>query len=103
METDKPHNRTLYWETKGSKATLTDGLLELVRTVEPNMALKYNKNYIGLAQNGIVTNFVQFRPATTHHRRVVEVPRSKELTQRLVDDGVNLLAYNPHWGRYDFS
>jgi hypothetical protein len=100
-EQDEPRDRG-YWEAKGSKATMqtTDGLLALVRTVDPNMALKYNKNYIGLAQNGIVSNFVQFRPRRQHVIVEFKIPRSDELTERLEEAGVNVLAYNPRWGRY---
>ena len=29
-----------------------------------------------------------------------KIPRSEELTQRLEEAGVNLLSYNPRWGRY---
>ena len=45
----EPRDRA-YWEAKGSPATLemTDELLALVREVEPGVALKYNKHYIGL-------------------------------------------------------
>src|SRR5687768_16179208 len=53
-----------YWEKIGSKATLeiTDALLAMVRELNPNLALKYNKFYIGLAVNGQPNNFVVFRP-----------------------------------------
>jgi hypothetical protein len=102
-EPDEPRDRN-YWETTASKATLqlTDDLLTLVREVEPNIALKYNKNYIGLTQGGTVTNFVSFRPKRQHVIAEFKIPRSEELTQQLTDDGMDLLAYNAKWGLYRF-
>jgi hypothetical protein len=100
-EADEPRDRS-YWETKASKETLqlTDDLLSLIREIEPDLALKYNKTYIGLARNGIATNFVSFRPR--HHHVLVEfkIPRSEELTQELEDAGMELLTYQTRWGRY---
>lgn len=100
-ERDEPRDRG-YWEGKASKATLalTDELYELIREVEPNIALKYNKNYIGLARDGVATNFVSFRPRRQHVIAEFKIPRSEELTQRLEDEGMDLLAYRSQWGQY---
>lgn len=98
---EEPRDRN-YWEAKGSALTLelTDQFLELVREIEPDVSLKYNKNYVGLARNGIATNFITFRPRRHHVIVEFKVPSSEELTQRLEESGIGLLTYSARWGRY---
>jgi hypothetical protein len=98
---EEPRDRS-YWENKASPITLklTDELLELVKEVEPGISLKYNKFYIGLARSGVPFNFVTFRPRRHHVLAEFKIPRSDELTQRLEDSGIDLLAYSTGWGRY---
>lgn len=100
-EPEEPRDRH-YWENKGSHTTLelTEALLELVREIEPDATLKYNKNYIGITRGGVVTNFVSFRPRRQHVLLELKIPRSDELTQRLEDAGINLLTYRVRWGLY---
>lgn len=98
---EEPRDRT-YWESKGSAGTLelTDEFLELIREIEPDVSLKYNKNYIGLARSGVATNFVSFRPRRHHVLVEFKIPRSEELTQRIEESGIGLLTYSSRWGRY---
>jgi hypothetical protein len=100
-ETEEPRDRA-YWERKASAAMLelTDDLLGLVRDVEPGVTLKYNKNYVGLARDGVATNFVTFRPRKEHVLAEFKIPRTEELTQQIQDAGIELLTYNPRRGRY---
>jgi predicted transport protein len=98
---EEPKDRN-YWERKGSKATLnlTDELHEIVRQTDPSVTLKYNKNYIGLARDGIATNYITFRPKKQHVLSEYKIPRSDELTQQLQDAGMDVLTYQVRWGRY---
>ena len=98
---DEPRDRT-YWETKASKATLAlaDELLGIVHEIEPTVALKYNKNYIGLARNGLATNFVSCRPRQKHLLAEFKIPRSDDVSQRLEDAGIDVLTYQSRWGQY---
>lgn len=99
-EAEEPKDRA-YWEAKASPATLalTDGLLALIKEIEPRAALKYNKHYIGLARDGIASNFVTFRPKRAHVIAEFKIPQTDALTQRLQDAGVDLLSYS-RWGFY---
>ena len=74
-EPDEPRDRH-YWETRASHDTiaLMDGLLGLVREVEPGANLKYNKNYIGIVRGGVVSNFVSFRPRRQHVLMELKIP-----------------------------
>lgn len=100
-DADEPRDRA-YWEAKGSpaKLQLTDEVLALVREVEPGVALKYNKNYIGLSRQGIAANYISFRPRRQHVIVEFKIPRSEEVNQLLEDAAVDVLAYQPRWGRY---
>jgi hypothetical protein len=100
----EPKDRA-YWEQRASKETLslTDRLLGIVQEVEPGAALKYNKNYIGLSRSGLATNFVTFRPRRHHVIFEAKIPSSEELTERLTEAGLDLLAYNARWGLYRMS
>jgi hypothetical protein len=99
-EPDEPRTRG-YWEQKSSKGmlALTDRFLGLVRTVDPSVTLKYNKNYIGLARSGIASNFVSFRPKKNWVNFEAKIPRTDDLNQRLADAGIEQLAYS-RWGYY---
>jgi hypothetical protein len=101
-EKDEPADRN-YWLSQGSAETLTitDSLLKLVQDVDPSVALKYNKHYIGLAHGGVADNYVAFRPRKRRHV-VVEfrIDRSDELDQRLEDAGFEMLAYQTRYSQY---
>lgn len=91
-----------YWEEKGSPKTvqLADRLLGMIRAFAPGYELKYNKHYIGLAQNGQANNFVAFRPQKSALRFEVHLPKSDEATQRLEEAGLEVLSYDRHFGYY---
>ena len=91
-----------YWEQRSTKASvaLADQLLEIVREVEPEMTLKFNKYYIGLARGGIADNYVDMRPRQQHMIAGFRIPRSDELTSRLEEQGVESLEYDVRWGKY---
>lgn len=69
-EEDEPGQPTdrAYWLNRGSQKTLkvVDQILGLINEVAPGTELKYNKYYIGLARDGIVDNFLVFRPRHEH-------------------------------------
>jgi predicted transport protein len=91
-----------YWEEKGSRSTIemADEMLELVRTIDPAIELKYNKFYIGLAKNGQPNNFVVFRPKKDWLRIEVKLDRSEETQARLDESGLDVMDYDSRWGRY---
>jgi hypothetical protein len=100
-EEDLPQEPTdrKYWESRATPPSLhlVDALIGLVRQFDPNVDAKYNKYYIGLAQNGVVNSFVHFRPREKHVIGVFKVPKSDELMQRLADAGMEVLGYENRW------
>ena len=93
-----------FWEARASKQTLTmtDELLEVVRTLDSELELKYNKFYIGLAKSGQPNNFVIFRPKKDWLRLEVRLDRSEELQAQFDSSGLDVMDYDARWGRYRF-
>jgi hypothetical protein len=101
-EQDEPRDRG-YWENKASPSTLalTDRILGIIKeAADPRAQLKYNKNYIGLAVDGIASNFMTFRPRRQHVLLEAKIPRSDTLTARMEEAGFALLTYQTRWGNY---
>jgi hypothetical protein len=98
----EPRDRT-YWTNKASIAMLqlTDEVLELIRSeVEPTAALKYNKYYIGLEVEGLVSNFMSFRPRKHHVGVEFKIPPNPELATELEEAGIPVLSYQVRWGLF---
>jgi hypothetical protein len=91
-----------YWVSRGSEASVAvaDQVLRLVSQVTPGMALKYNKHYIGLARDGVVDNFVEFRPRREHAIVQLRIPRSDEVSALISDSSADDLAYDKRYGYY---
>ncbi len=91
-----------YWEQRGSKKTVAfaDQLLEIAKAHDPNLELKYNKFYIGLAKNGQPSNFVIFRPKKGFIRFEPRLKDSAEIQERLESAGLDIMDYDSRWGRY---
>lgn len=91
-----------YWEGKASKATvgLADSLLDIARQFDPNLELKYNKFYIGIAKEGQAFNFIQFRPKRNQINLELKLPERDEIDQILEKSGIDTLEYNKRWGQY---
>jgi len=91
-----------YWETKASKATLVlaDEVLSLAKAKDPAVELKYNKFYIGLAENGLARNYVTMRPRKKQINVSLRIPRSDEMSDRIEESGIEMLPYEGRWGNY---
>lgn len=91
-----------YWEARASKHTLAmaDEMLEVVRALDPELELKYNRFYIGLSKGGHPNNFVIFRPKKDWLRLEVRLDRSDETQAQLDGSGLDVMDYDARWGRY---
>jgi hypothetical protein len=101
-DVDEPKDRQ-FWENKSTPAmlALTSKIIEVVReTVEPKAQLKYNKHYIGIETNGVVTNFMSFRPRRQYVIVEFKIARDAELDDLLENGPLTVLPYNARWGRY---
>lgn len=90
-----------YWEERAKRETvaMADRLLEVARTFDPALSLKYNKFYIGLAKDGQPNNFAIFRPQKGYLRFEPRIDAAEEFERRLNEAGLDLLPYDKKWGR----
>lgn len=79
---------------------MTDEVLGIIKTFAPELELKYNKFYIGLAKDDQPNNFVIFRPKKDWLRMEVRLERSEETQKQLEEAGLDLMTYDNRWGRY---
>lgn len=101
-EVQEPTDRN-YWEGRiGTKTTvgLADHILALLQTVDPVLALKYNKFYIGLSRDGQPQNFVVFRPKKKWMDAEFLMPRSEEWESRIEAAGLDIPVYDTRKRRY---
>lgn len=91
-----------YWEKRGTKETvqLADGLLKMVREIDPSLELKYNKFYIGLSKEGQPFNFAVFRPRKSAINVDIKLPRADEIDAKIDQAGIEALNYDARWGVY---
>jgi hypothetical protein len=91
-----------YWESRGSKKTvaIADQLLEIAKTHDQALELKYNKFYIGLAKDGQPRNFIVFRPKKGFSRFEPRLKNTAETQERLESAGLDVMDYDSRWGRY---
>jgi predicted transport protein len=76
-----------------------DQLLGIVREIDPSLALKYNKFYIGLAKDGRPDNFVSFRPQKSGLILRVKLKQSDDVQSKIDTAGLDTLSYD-RWGNY---
>ena len=92
-----------YWEKgRGSPTSLQilDALMELIRTVEPNLQPNYLKHSVGLASNHVPRNFVIFRPRKQHVIAAFRIPRTAAIDEELESVGIDTLEYGQRSRRY---
>ncbi len=90
-----------YWLTKAPVGlAITDELLTLVHEVDPKATLKYNKAFIGLSHDGVANNYVSFSPRQKHLVFGVRIKRSDELTERIAEEGLDVMTAGIRDSRY---
>ncbi|OHA65498.1 MAG: hypothetical protein A2672_00490 [Candidatus Wildermuthbacteria bacterium RIFCSPHIGHO2_01_FULL_49_22b] len=91
-----------YWINRGTGETvkMADHLLDVINSFVPGYEFKYNKFYIGLAQDGQVNNFSTFTPRKGGLNIEIKLPFSDEIQKQIDDDGLDMLGYDRQWGTY---
>jgi hypothetical protein len=91
-----------FWIKQSSNEVLAlaDQLLEMVKSFDPKFALKYNKFYIGLAKDGMPTNFVTFLPRRDWMLVAPRIEKSDEIQEKLKLSGLDTMSYDSREGRY---
>lgn len=91
-----------YWEERATKRTvaLVDDVMELIHSFEPHIKLKFNKFYIGVEKEGMVDNWVLFRPKKDLLRLEIRLPRTQEMDTWLETQGFESMEYDAKWNKY---
>lgn len=92
-----------FWETeRGTKETVAvaDEMLDLIKTFAPQMELKYNKYYIGLAKDGQSNNFAIFLPKKASFHTNIFLKPSAQIDQQLANAGIDVMDYDKRGGAY---
>jgi len=94
-----------YWEKRSSKKMmeLADKLVDKVLSMDPKLSLKYNKFYIGLTYEGIVNNFIYFRPKKEWVWVGIRLDKSEEIDKKLNElgyDAYDAVEYDIRWNKY---
>jgi hypothetical protein len=91
-----------YWEKRGSTITvgLADEVLQILKELDHELELKYNKFYIGVAKYSKPFNFVIFRPKVRSLRVEPKLQRSDEIEKMLESEGLDVLEYDSRNQRY---
>ena len=87
-----------YWEARSSVVSLADNLVDVIHEFDASVELKFNKFYIGLANEGRPFNFVSFVPRKNHMILQLPLPRSGELDSRIDGAAIDTLDYRK--GKY---
>ena len=91
-----------YWERRSSKTTLSmaDELLRLLKTLDQELALKYNKFYISVSKDNKPFNFVIFRPKKAALGIEPKLKKAEEIEIMLDAAGLDVLGYDTRNQRY---
>jgi hypothetical protein len=92
-----------FWEQKrGTKETvaMVDKIFELLKTISTGFELKYTKNYIGIAENNHVNNFVRFIPQRNGMKFGPKIIKAEDLDKKIEISGLDLIDYNNRRSRY---
>jgi hypothetical protein len=91
-----------YWENRGTAETvkIVDEVLTIITKLIPGYELKYNKFYIGLAQNGSADNFIIFRAKKSFMRMEIRLDHSDDLEREIEEKGLDLMDYDKRDRRY---
>ena len=82
-----------YWESKGSKQSvaIVDECLGILKEISPKLDLKYNRYYIGLAEEGRPNNFIVFRAKKQFAKAEVLLSDQASWSQKLEGAGLVVL------------
>lgn len=91
-----------YWETRSTPAIMKsiDTIYNDIKEYAPGYELKYNKFYIGLANNGVVKNFVSFRPKKKFFYLRIKGEEDAEIQEAAEAAGIDI-AYDSSHKHYE--
>lgn len=91
-----------FWLKKATKDTvlMADKILEIIKEFKPGYELKYNKFYIGLANEGQPNNFAVLRPKKSYMRLEFKHDKSEEIDDIIENNDLDDMGYDSRWKNY---
>lgn len=90
-----------YWIKRGTEETvkIADSVLEIINEFADKVSFKYNKFYIGLAENGQPNNFASLRPRKTNVSVDFKLPYVQEVQDKIEASKLDDMGgYMKQWG-----
>lgn len=102
-EGQEPTDRA-YWEQKvsGAMVSIADDIEKMLQAHDASLRLRYRKNYIGIAKDGLGNNVVIVIPKKHFVRLKFWIDRSAELDEKMAAAGLEPV-YTPDKGQYKFE
>lgn len=93
-----------YWENKSAPKIMkqVDAVFAHIQEQAPGYTFKYNKFYIGMEKDGLVKNFVTFRPKKSYFYLCVKADMDMELKDKLEAAGIEN-KYVSRWKELQIS
>lgn len=90
-----------YWENRSTTKMLknVDEIFANLNELTQGYELKYNKFYIGISKEGVVKNFIEFKPKKNYLYFLVKGEENKEKIDRIENAGLEV-SYIPRWKEY---
>lgn len=95
-----------YWVNKATPETvnLADKIHNnILKEIDNNLNLKYNKYYIGLTRADKVNNFLRFKPRKNYVGVEIFIDKNEEIEEKFESAEIDLLDYNRKWGKYNLQ
>jgi len=91
-----------YWVDKATPKTVkhTNKMFDLIKEIDDQLKLNYNKHYIGLMKNNKANNFVRFRPRKKHVQLNLRLEKSEEIDEKIEESGIEALDYDNRSSSY---
>ena len=90
-----------YWENRSTSKIMkyVDEVFKDLGDLAVGYELKYNKFYIGLSKEGLVKNFIEFKPKKNYFYLIVKGTESSEKIEKI--ENANLeVSYIANWKEY---
>ena len=99
----EPTDRS-YWERRSTTSIMknVDKIFSELGELTQGYELKYNKFYIGMSKDGIVKNFIEFKPKKSFLYLIVKGEENPEMLEKIEAAGLDV-SYIPRWKEYDIK
>lgn len=90
-----------YWEKRSTTSVMknVDKIFSEMSELTQGYEFKYNKFYIGMSKDGIVKNFIRFKPKKSYLYLCIRGEQDQEMISRIESSGLEV-NYDQRWKEY---